>query len=156
MGIRVAEWFRRRGRVILLVLCIVAIFAAPAGARGPTIRDIQPYDTIFVYEEGLNLSGLRNATTNNPITALHKYQNDRPGEGITKTIPVADDTDFDLLDFFVGDDYGTYYAFNPTDGATAYVFVRKPEVFLDVVYNHTAEGGKEGATLSFRGLDNTT
>jgi glycogen operon protein len=30
------------------------------------------------------------------------------------------------------------------------------EVFLDVVYNHTAEGGREGATLSFRGLDNST
>jgi glycogen operon protein len=28
------------------------------------------------------------------------------------------------------------------------------EVLLDVVYNHTAEGGAEGPTLSFRGLDN--
>ena len=28
------------------------------------------------------------------------------------------------------------------------------EVILDVVYNHTAEGGEDGATLSFRGLDN--
>ena len=28
------------------------------------------------------------------------------------------------------------------------------EVILDVVYNHTAEGNEEGATLSFRGLDN--
>ena len=28
------------------------------------------------------------------------------------------------------------------------------EVLLDVVYNHTAEGGREGPTLSFRGLDN--
>ena len=149
MGIMVAEWFRRRGRVILLVLCIVAIFAAPAGARGPTIRDIQPYDTIFVYEEGLNLSALRNATTNNPITALHKYQNDRPYEGITKTIPVADDTNFDLLDFFVGDDYGTYYAFNPIDGATAYVFVREPEVFLDVVLAHPYHNEPlEGLTVS--------
>ncbi len=27
------------------------------------------------------------------------------------------------------------------------------EVILDVVYNHTAEGGEEGPTLSFRGLD---
>jgi glycogen debranching enzyme GlgX len=27
------------------------------------------------------------------------------------------------------------------------------EVYLDVVYNHTAEGGSEGPTLSFRGLD---
>lgn len=28
------------------------------------------------------------------------------------------------------------------------------EVILDVVYNHTAEGGRGGPTLSFRGLDN--
>jgi glycogen operon protein len=30
------------------------------------------------------------------------------------------------------------------------------EVILDVVFNHTAEGGRDGPTLSFRGLDNTT
>ncbi len=30
------------------------------------------------------------------------------------------------------------------------------EVILDVVYNHTAEGGGDGPTLSFRGLDNPT
>jgi isoamylase len=30
------------------------------------------------------------------------------------------------------------------------------EVILDVVYNHTAEGGADGATLSFRGLANET
>lgn len=29
------------------------------------------------------------------------------------------------------------------------------EVILDVVYNHTAEGGENGPTLSFKGLDNT-
>jgi isoamylase len=29
------------------------------------------------------------------------------------------------------------------------------EVILDVVYNHTAEGGQDGPTLSFRGMDNT-
>jgi isoamylase len=29
------------------------------------------------------------------------------------------------------------------------------EVVLDVVFNHTAEGDHEGATLSFRGIDNT-
>ncbi len=143
-----SSWTRRQGAIILAI-CIVALFAGPAGARSPTIRDNQPYDTIFVSEEGLNLSALRNATTNNSITALHKYQNDRPDEGITKTIPVADDTNFDLLDFFVGDDYGTYYAFNPTDGATAYVFVRKPEVFLDVVLAHPYHNEPmEGLTVS--------
>jgi glycogen operon protein len=30
------------------------------------------------------------------------------------------------------------------------------EVFLDVVFNHTAEGGEGGHTISFRGLDNKT
>jgi len=30
------------------------------------------------------------------------------------------------------------------------------EVILDVVFNHTAEGGNDGATQSFRGLDNPT
>ncbi len=30
------------------------------------------------------------------------------------------------------------------------------EVILDVVYNHTAEGGESGPTLSFKGLDNHT
>ncbi len=30
------------------------------------------------------------------------------------------------------------------------------EVILDVVYNHTAEAGADGATLSFKGLDNNT
>jgi len=30
------------------------------------------------------------------------------------------------------------------------------EVIMDVVYNHTAEGNHEGATLSFKGLDNSS
>ena len=30
------------------------------------------------------------------------------------------------------------------------------EVILDVVFNHTAEGGDDGPTLSFRGIDNPT
>ena len=30
------------------------------------------------------------------------------------------------------------------------------EVILDVVYNHTAEGNENGATLSFRGIDNAS
>jgi isoamylase len=29
------------------------------------------------------------------------------------------------------------------------------EVFLDVVFNHTAEGNEQGPTLCFHGIDNT-
>jgi len=124
----------RRGLpLVFLVICALALSVGQAGARGPTISDIQPYDTIFVYEEGLDLSALRNATTNNPITALQKYQDGNPGRSLTRSIPVTDDTDFDLQDFLVHGDYGTYYAFCPADGATALIFIREPEIFLDVV-----------------------
>lgn len=127
------EWICRRGFVILLAVCLLALCAGGAGARGPGINDVQPYDTIFIYEEGLNLTQLRNATTNNPITALQRYQDDDPDQGVIKSIPVADDTDFEVQEILVGEEYGTYHAFNPTDGATALVFIREPQVFLDVV-----------------------
>jgi hypothetical protein len=119
--------------VLLLAVCILALFVGQAGARGPAISDIQPYDTIFIYEEGLDLSQLRNATTDNPVTALRKYQNDNPDRGVTKSIPVTDDTNFEVQDFLVGEEYGTYYAFNAVDGTTALVMIREPKVFLDVV-----------------------
>jgi hypothetical protein len=119
--------------VLLLAVCILALSVGQAGARGPAISDIQPYDTIFIYEEGLDLSQLRNATTDNPVTELRKYQNDNPDRGVTKNIPVTDDTNFEVQDFLVGEEYGTYYAFNPVDGTTALVMIREPRIFLDVV-----------------------
>jgi hypothetical protein len=38
--------------------------------------------------------------------------------------------------------------------AVVLVIVLLPQVILDVVFNHTAEGNEKGPTLSFRGLDN--
>ncbi|WP_214020980.1 DUF3821 domain-containing protein [Methanoculleus sp.] len=127
------DWIRRRGLPVLLAVCMLALCVGQAGARGPTISDIQPYDTIFVYEEGLDLSQLRNATTDNPVTELRKYQNDNPDRGVARSIPVIDDTNFEVLDILVGEEYGTYYAFNPEDGETALILIREPEIFLDVV-----------------------
>ncbi len=124
---------RRRGPFILLALCIIALCIGPAGARGPTISDIQPYDVIFVYEEGLNLTQLRNTTTNNPITALQKYQDGSPQKSLVKSITVIDDTNFEVQDLLVGGEYGTYHAFNPEDGTTAQVMIQEPEILLDVV-----------------------
>ncbi|MCM2465057.1 DUF3821 domain-containing protein [Methanoculleus oceani] len=127
------DWIRRRGLPVLLAVCILTLCVGQAGARGPTIGDIQPHDTIFVYEEGLDLSQLRNATTDNPVTELRKYQDNNPDRGVTRNVPVVDDTNFEVLDFLVGGDYGTYYAYNPEDGVTALVMIREPEIFLDVV-----------------------
>jgi hypothetical protein len=127
------EWIRRRGLAILLAVCLLALCAGEAGARGPAINDIQPYDTIFIYEEGLDLTQLRNATTNNPVTELRRYQEDNPERALLKSIPVADDTDFDVVDLLVNREFGPYYAYNPQDGATALVLIREPKLFLDVV-----------------------
>lgn len=127
------DWIRRRGLPVILAVCLLALCVGPTGARGPTISDIQPYDTIFIYEEGLDLSQLRDAATGKPVTALHKYQDDNPNRGITRSITVTDDTNFEVQDFLVGGEYGPYYAFNPDDGNTALVSIREPEVFLDVV-----------------------
>jgi hypothetical protein len=140
-----ADWISRRGIPVLLAVCLLALCAGQAGARSPAINDIQPYDTIFIYEEGLNLTQLRNATTDNPITALNRYQNDDPEQSIVTTIPVVDDTDFTVQAILVNGAYGTYYAFNPTDGATYPVFIREPQLFLDVVlaspnHNEPLEG----------------
>lgn len=140
---------RTRGFAVLLAVCLLALAAGQAGARGPTISDIQPYDTIFVYEEGLDLSQLRDAVTDNPVTELRKYQNGNPDRGVERSIPVADDTNFEVQDFFVGGDYGTYYAFNPADGATAQVMIREPRVYLDVVLaNPHHNEPLEGLTVS--------
>lgn len=150
-----AETARRMpGRGVLpvaLLLCILAlaVCAAPAGARSPTIHDIQPYDTIFVYEQNLDLTALRNATTDNPITTLRKYQDDNPGRALVNDIDVPDDTGFDLLPIEVGDEYGAYFAFNPTDGNTKQILIREPAVFLDVVLaNPYHADSVDGLTIS--------
>lgn len=78
---------RRRRLPIFLALCILTLCVGQVGARGPTISDIQPYDTIFVYEEGLNLTQLRKATTENPITALRKCPGRQPRKNAHKEYP---------------------------------------------------------------------
>ena len=143
------DWIFRRGFAILLAVCLLALCAGEAGARGPTINDIQPHDTIFVHEEGLNLTQLRDPATNSPVTELRRYQDDRPDRGLERSIPVGDDTNFEVQEFFLHGDYGTYYAFNPTDGATAQVMIREPRLFMDVVLaNPHHNEPLEGLTVS--------
>ncbi|WP_240744853.1 glycogen-debranching protein [Desulforhopalus sp. IMCC35007] len=53
------------------------------------------------------------------------------------------------------------YAYDPDLAVTEFKTMVKElhragiEVFLDMVYNHTAEGGYDGTTSSFRGIDNS-
>ncbi|QYZ78280.1 DUF3821 domain-containing protein [Methanofollis formosanus] len=117
----------------LLLLALVVI--APAAARGDTIAEIESGDTVFVYEEGLDLSALRNETTDTPVTALVKYTDDDLDKGEINRISVPDETDFDLDDADVGEYTGLYYAYSKEDNARTgkRIMVRYPEVRIEPV-----------------------
>jgi PGF-CTERM protein len=120
--------------VAVALLFVASMFVAPAAARGATINVINPGDTIFVYEQGLDLTAVRPAA--GAITALNQYVDDDPTKALLAQIPVAVDTNFDVLDASVADNYGIYYA---DDGVTAItaatptVTIREPTVSFDVV-----------------------
>lgn len=120
---------------IFLILSALVVF--PSAAR-TDIRHIQAGDMVFVYEQNLDITGLRTAA--NPVTQLRKYQDDNPNMALLLAVPVSDDTSFSLLPEFFGGIYGVYYAWNPTNGAMNSIVVNVPSVSIDAVLaspNHT-------------------
>ncbi|MDD3621960.1 MAG: DUF3821 domain-containing protein [Methanofollis sp.] len=118
------------------LLLLASVVMPPAAARGDTISQIEPGDTVFVYEEGLNLSALRNETTNNPVTALVKYEDNDVKKGEQNRVSIPDDTSFDLIDVNIDEDEtGTYYAYSREDnGRTGdRIMIRYPEVRIEPV-----------------------
>lgn len=126
--------------VLLVMLLVFSLCAAPACARGPTIKDIQPGDTVFIYEEGLNLAGLQDPVTNTPVTSLRQYVGDDPARALLSEIPVGDDTDFDLQSGLVESVPSVWYAYNPADGTTASIVIREPTLVLSVTLANPYHG----------------
>jgi cell division septation protein DedD len=114
--------------VLLILLSTLVIF--PSAAR-TDIRHIGVGDTIFVYEQNLDIKGLRTGV--NPVTSLRKYKDDNPTLTLLREVPVQDDTSFNPIPEAFGDLLGVYYAFNPTDGAMSSVLVAEPSVSIDAV-----------------------
>lgn len=132
-----------------LALLLLAAFAAPVSARGATISEILPGDTIFVYEEGLDITSLRTGPAGNPVTALRRFTDDDITKGIVNEIPVADDRSLDVLDASVGGHTGLYYAYSQADGLTTKnVYVRYPEVSIEAVLANPYHAERiEGITI---------
>ncbi len=132
-------------RIFLIILAVTLIaglmLIIPAAARGPGINDIQPGDTIFIYERGLNLKQLRD-DPNNPITELRRYRDDDPEKALINEVRISDDRNADILEVSVRGEFGTYFAYSPIDGAdrSRYVRIQKPALEIDVVlarpYHH--------------------
>jgi hypothetical protein len=113
---------------VCLLLATLLVF--PAAAR-TDIQTIQNGDTIFMYEQGLDITGL--GTGANPVTSLRKFVDDDPSKALIREVAVPDDTSFTLIPESFGGQLGIYYAFNPTDGAMGSVLVKIPSVTIDVV-----------------------
>ncbi|MCP1715346.1 cell division septation protein DedD [Methanocalculus alkaliphilus] len=135
-----------RGVTLLIVFILaVSLITHSAMARGPGISDIQPGDTIFIWERDLDLTQLRNTTTNNPVESLQRYRDDNPSKAILDTIPVSDDTSFHVLDVEVLEVPATYFAYSSADGAGASIRIERPGLEIDVVlaspYHHESTEG---------------
>ncbi|MDD1669795.1 MAG: DUF3821 domain-containing protein [Methanomicrobiales archaeon] len=114
----------------IFLILLSTLVAVPSVAR-TDIQHIGVGDTIFVYEQNLNITGLR--TGANPITALRKYQDDNPTHALLRELPVQDDASFSPIPEAFGGLLGIYYAFNPTDGAMHSVLITEPSVSIDAV-----------------------
>ncbi|MDD1669276.1 MAG: DUF3821 domain-containing protein [Methanomicrobiales archaeon] len=121
-----------------IALILLATFAVFPSAARTDIQHIGVGDTIFVYEQNIDITGLR--TGANPVTALRKYQEDNPAKELLREVGVLDDTSFSPIPEIFGGLYGLYFAFNPTDGNMHSVRVTVPSVSIDAVLaspNHT-------------------
>ncbi len=112
---------------IFLVL-VSALLLSPTAAR-TDMSHIQPGDMIFIYEQNLDITGLR--TGGYIVTSLRKYQSDNPTQALLQEVPVADDTSFTLLPEAFGNLMGIYYAYNATAGTMGSVSVSIPTVSID-------------------------
>lgn len=151
------ETMRRMVCYAFLLLLLVGALGVPAAARSPGIEDIQPGDTVFVYEENLNLSQLRDPVSGNPVTSLRRYVDDDPAKAMISEIPVADDTDAEIPSLLVESTPAVYYAYNSADGAGASVVVREPAITLGVTLANPYHADEveglnlpEGTAIAFR------
>jgi hypothetical protein len=120
-----------------IVAVILAMLASPVYARSPTIKDIESGDTIFLYEQNLNLAALHGSTPGAVVRSLHHYS-DVAAQSTDNSITVLDETSFDVLEADVDGTFGPYYVWGDTGpisegGHALFVDIEQPALSLDVV-----------------------
>jgi len=133
----------------VVLIAIAALFAAPAAAR-TSLNTIEPGDTVFVYETGLNVAALApNGSGVLPTdlpTKFVKYSNDNPDHSISGGGVELSEIPCDspgVLSVLSEPAYSNsiWYAWNinyndPNTGhvnRSAYISIRDPDVSLDAV-----------------------
>jgi hypothetical protein len=140
---------------------IIVLLVSPAYARAPTIKDIQSGDTIFVYEQNLDLSALHGTAEGAVVRSLHHYS-DVAAQATDNSIAVLDETNFDLIEADVDGTYGAYYVWGDDGpisegGRALFVDIEQPVISLDVVlanpYHADSVQGlsiSEGTSVAFK------
>ncbi|MDN7026172.1 DUF3821 domain-containing protein [Methanoculleus sp. FWC-SCC1] len=125
--------------VAFVVLMAVSLLVAPAAARTVT-----PGSTIYVGEEGLDLTGV-----NAGITRLVHYSDFTAGAA-DNIIDIPTPNDYELTATDVGGITGTYYAWNAAGIIVPNVFVvvKEADVTLDVVLNNSRTDSVAGKSVS--------
>jgi len=151
------SWGRSAVIIGIISLCLLAGMVAPAGARTPKISDINSSDTIFVYEQDLDISALKGSNPASQVTYLCHYPNFNTG-ATDNQLAVSNQKSFDLLDSAVNGIYGTYYAWNSsgliddgTGGSHTYYWVdiQKPDLSIEpVLANPNHVYSLEGLSVS--------
>ena len=114
-------------KTIFIVFLVLGCIVSPAAARGPTIKDILPEDFIFLYEEGLDLTGL---TSDGQVQSLRKIVD---GDPDTPLLPVGSAVgSWDVPDYLEEDDLGTYAVINGSGVWESSVYLTEPELKLEV------------------------
>ena len=132
-------------KVILLVAVLLCGLCVSGSARWTDISDIENTDTIFVWESGLDLTGVNASVT---IDSLRKYTDDDRTKSLRHIIPVTNPADFDVSNAEVSDQFGVYYIHNATFGSLLeYIIIKKPVISWDVVLSTSHSDSINGESI---------
>jgi len=122
--------------VAIALMFAAALLVAPAAARDTNIEDIKIGDTIYVWETGLNLTGLNSSVPSlTEVKGLRKFVDDEVGKAELNFIAVGTPSSFDVLESDVGSYLGVYYPVFENNQAydNTSISIRKPSLTADVV-----------------------
>lgn len=132
--------------IALAILVALLAVASPAMARTDN-KTIVSGDTIYVYENDLNLASL------GAVVRLAHYS-DKTAGVTDNIIEVPDNTNFDVSAADVNGYYDAYYAWDATGiiggaaGPNPYVLIKNPTLALDVVLNSSHVDSVNGKSIT--------
>ncbi|QYZ78122.1 DUF3821 domain-containing protein [Methanofollis formosanus] len=125
------------------VVALVVVLTLSAIAMPVSARTVASGDTVFDYEEGLDLSSF---VMNGDLFA--QYQYDDVSYGQEYAFRVDNAADLDLVQIDLAGHYGTYYLHQNSAPTVEKIYIRDPSVSLDAVLDVDRSASIDGGTVS--------